>query len=233
MSTLAIVQARWGSTRLPGKVLADLCGHPVLEHVVKRVQQAVPDVVVAIPNTPKDARIAAFCTDKLRVPVFWFEGEESDVLGRYVACAREHKADVIVRITADCPLLDWEWLEAVVVVQAMTGVPYVGSTVLEGQVDGLDCEVFSRDALERADVETFPAAREHVTTWMRMLEPRVLMKRRLPLPGTGIHRWTLDTPDDLAWLRMIGSLINLAPPTNVVWSLCDLLTRSPKLARYS
>ena len=233
MSTLAIVQARWGSTRFPGKVLEDLCGHPVLAHVVKRAQAAIQDIVVAVPNAPKDARVASCCTEKLRVPVYWYDGAEDDVLGRFVACAREHKADTIIRLTADCPLLDPEWVGAVVALQAITDTPYVASTAAGGQVDGLDVEVFSRELLDRADAATPDVGREHVTTWMRTTEPRILLKRRLPLPGTRQHRWTVDTPEDLDWLRMIGGLIDLTPPRNVAWDLAALLSRRPGLARYT
>lgn len=231
--TLAIIQARYGSSRFPGKVLEDLCGETVLGHVVKRARAAVQDVVVAIPNTPKDARIASCCRDRLRVPVYWYEGAEDDVLGRYLDCAREYRADVVVRLTADCPLLDPEWVATVVAVQALTDAPYVASTAAGGQVDGLDVEVFTRELLEQADVATPAVGREHVTTWVRNTEPRVLLKRRLPLPAGRQHRWTLDTPEDLEWMRMVGGLIDLTPPGTVVWQLCDLLARHPTLARYA
>lgn len=272
---LCIVQARYGSTRLEGKVLEDLAGHSVLEHVVTRARQAVPDVVVATPGTVKDARIVWEC-ERLQTPCFfWDQGAEADVLGRYVACARERAADTIVRITADCPLLDAEWVGALVVLQAMSGLPYVGSTAAESNVDGLDCEVFSREALEAAETNATEAEeREHVTEWMRRTLAGSYVSRVLSLPDPdvppivgshgnqlwhianlrlhelgaegdvyggvltmgkwtrGRHRWTLDTPDDLAWLRKVAEVIDLTPPRNVVPDLCALLTAHPELARY-
>lgn len=230
---LAIIAARWNSSRLPGKCLEPIGDWPALEHVVRRTQKTVQDVIVACPNTPKDARIVTYCTDKLRVPVFMWDGPENDVLGRYAACAREHKAQTIVRITADCPFLDSSLVAGLVALQAYTGADYVGCTESESDINGQDCEVFTRAVLENADRFARPDEpnREHVAVkiacgWILRVERRTFTSALMR------HRWTLDEPDDLAFLSMIAGRIDVTPPRNVTADLLALLEREPDLARY-
>jgi len=235
MSTLAIIAARWNSSRLPGKVLEHVGEWPALEHVVRRTQQAVQDVVVACPNTPKDARIVSYCTQKLRVPVFMWDGPESDVLGRYAACAAEHKASVVVRITADCPFLDPALVAGLVALQAYTGVDYVGCTETESDINGQDCEVFTRRVLDAADQWARPEMpiREHVGRAIGVACERTLhVQRQVFTPSTVRYRWTLDAPDDLTWLNMIAGRIDVTPPRTVTLDLLALLNAEPDLARY-
>jgi spore coat polysaccharide biosynthesis protein SpsF (cytidylyltransferase family) len=231
---LAIIQARYNSTRLPGKVLEHIGDHTVLEHVVRRVQSAVQDVVVATPNTPKDARIISYTKDKLRTSVYMHDGPENDVLGRYAACAREHKADVIIRITADCPFIDPAMIQALLIVRDLTGADYASNVPDHPQIDGLDCEVFTRAILERADREATDATdREHVTPWIKRHAARdVIIDSQYDALPAGAHRWTLDTEQDLAWLNMIANEIDCTPPKNVVPDLVTLLRERPELARY-
>lgn len=186
MNTVVIIQARMGSTRLPGKVAMMLGGLTVLERVVAAAIQieGVDDVTVAWPESAPEVR-------------------EDDVLGRYAVVARAMEADVIVRLTADCPFFD----------------PQVGSLILREYrgaadapakyvsnvwprrtwPDGMDIEVFSRAALEQAHrQETDPRAREHVGPAVRACATLI---RNVELPVDWSHiRLTLDTPEDLTWL---------------------------------
>lgn len=233
MSTLCVIQARYNSTRLPGKVLEPIGGVPVIEHVVRRAIAAVPDVVVALPNTPRDARIFDIVR-RMDTPAYMHEGDEDDVLGRFVAVAREYRASTIVRITADCPFIDPAQIALMVDIQRRTGADFVSNSFSGMQVDGLDVEVFSRGALDivAAD-ETDPSEREHVTPSMRRLPHRVLVSTTLPLPcPEAPHRWTLDTEDDLLWMREVARHIDVSPPAAVVWKLVKLLSDRPSLARF-
>ena len=146
---VAIVQARMGSTRLPGKVLMDISGWSMLWHVVNRVRQAkwVDKVVVATSGSVSDDPVATLCEQE-GIPCF--RGSEDDVLDRYYQAAKWIGANVIVRITADCPLIDPYVVDDVVKHYVDGDYDYVSNTAPPTFPDGLDIEVFSFEALERA-----------------------------------------------------------------------------------
>ena len=205
MKTVAIIQARMSSTRLPGKVLLDVAGKPMLSRVVERARRArTLDLVgVATSTDASDDRLEAFC-QVAGVPCY--RGSLTDVLDRYHAAARQWQADVIVRITSDCPLIDPGVIDRVVTdFRAGTAVDYVSNVIPTRTFPrGLDVEVFSAAALGRAWREDGdPAWREHVTP---------LLYRRPDLFRTRCvvndadhsgHRWTVDTPDDLELVRRV------------------------------
>jgi len=202
---LAIIQARMGSTRLPGKVLAEIGGRPMLWHVVHRLRRArfVDQVCVATSTHPADDAVARFC---LQESLTCFRGSEADVLDRFYRAARALQADEVVRITADCPLLDPAVVDTVIAAFHAGEYDYASNVLRYTYPDGLDAEVFSLAALERAWREaTQPADREHVTAFMRhsgrfRLAPNVesevdLSPRRL--------RWTVDDAADLEFVRRV------------------------------
>lgn len=201
---LLIVQARMGSHRFPGKVLAPLNGKPVIWHVVQACRRTVVPfgwtgrTVVAIPKVadehdPLAAYLRAASIEFMAVP------GEDDVLGRYATVAAAHpEYDPIVRITADCPLVDHGTIVTLVREQQDSGCPYVARTM---DPDGNDVEVFSRALLTEADAVSVD--REHVTTWMRT-RPGI----RIMPTGRDLSRvkYSLDTVEDL---RRCESLLNL------------------------
>jgi spore coat polysaccharide biosynthesis protein SpsF (cytidylyltransferase family) len=205
---LAIIQARMGSTRLPGKTMADLGGRPVLGRVVERVRAAasVGRLVVATTTAPGDDPIAVWCREE---GVECFRGDEQDVLDRFRACADRYGADEIVRVTADCPLLDPAVVDFVVGAVRVGGreVAYASNVIPPTFPDGLDVEIFRRTSLERAWRDAVdPSEREHVTLhfWrnagaFRLLNVRCAVNR-------STCRWTLDTADDLEAIRGIYAL---------------------------
>jgi spore coat polysaccharide biosynthesis protein SpsF len=206
--TVAIVQARMGSTRLPGKVMLPLLGEPVLTRVVRRAARAttLDDVVVATTTLPEDDAIVTLASAE-GWPIE--RGSETDLLERYLLAARSHGADVIVRVTSDCPLIDPEVIDATVLAFRSGGVDYASNTLEPATWPrGLDVEVMSRAALERAGREDRdPAWREHVTPYLYR-HPEVF--RLLRVPAEDDHadqRWSIDTPEDYELVRRIYEAI--------------------------
>lgn len=207
MKVVAIIQARTGSTRMPGKVFLDLAGEPVLARMVSRAERAstVDQVVIATTDASSDDQVADFCEAR-GIP--YFRGSEDDVLDRYYQAAKAFKADIVVRLTADCPLIDPHVVDLVVgqSLQQATPADYACNVVIEERTfpRGLDTEVLSFDALERVwEQDTNPEWREHVTLYIRYnpAEFRVLNIRNDV--DYSHMRWTLDTPDDYTFIRTI------------------------------
>jgi len=203
MTTACIVQARMGSTRLPAKVLKDIAGEPALGHVLRRCR-AIPGVEVVVCATvdhedsePIEALARSYGAEVYR-------GSETDVLDRYARAARAVAADVVMRVTSDCPLIDPGLCGEVIALRAEAEADYAANNFSHGFPHGLDCDVFTRGALERADREARePYDREHVTTWMKRQSG--FKQARVDGPGDerARYRWTLDYPEDLAFFRAL------------------------------
>jgi glutamate-1-semialdehyde aminotransferase/spore coat polysaccharide biosynthesis protein SpsF (cytidylyltransferase family) len=226
---LALIQARMGSSRLPGKVLADLGGRPMLWHVVDRVRGAksLDRVVIATTDRAVDDPVAQFCEQE---GVGCFRGSEQDVLDRFYQAARANGADVVVRITADCPLIDPAVIDKVVARFELGDCDYVSNCLRYTYPDGLDTEVFSFAALERAWREAEkPSEREHVTPYLRAGKFRVAgVESEIPV-SPAQYRWTVDHPADLQFVREVYAAFsgNGAFGFKEVF---DLLKRRPDLA---
>ncbi len=229
MKTVAIIQARMGSTRLPGKVLADLAGSQVIAWVVRaaRATLGVDEVWVATSTAATDNALAAWCAAN-GVPVH--RGSESDVLDRYAGAAMASGAQIIVRITADCPLLDPAIVGQTIRLRSMTGADYASNVDPPTWPDGLDCEVVTAGALHAAAAEATRASdREHVTPFVRNNRDRFAAETLIaPLPGLAAERWTLDTPEDLLMLSVLCSRLpaDRAPSFLEVLAVLD---RAPQL----
>ncbi|MCS6775821.1 MAG: glycosyltransferase family protein [Chloroherpetonaceae bacterium] len=195
MRVVTIVQARMGSSRFPGKVMRPLGGQPVLERVLQRVRQSHlhGEMVVATSYLEQDDPITEWCQ---QARIACFRGSERDVLERYYQCALLYRADVIVRVTADSPLLDPEILDAVIATQLQGEADYVCCRDLPA---GIGQETFTFAALECAfESATRPQDREHVITYFT--EHPALFRLCLLDPPAGLHlpdwRITLDTEQD-------------------------------------
>jgi len=198
---IAIAQARVGSTRLPGKILMPLCGEPALKHFINRVKQSklIDVLVIATSTLPQDDKVEQFC---LASDVACFRGSEQDVLDRYYQASLVYKADIYVRLTADCPLIDSNVIDDTIRHFLNSTYDYVanGESPDKGLTfpRGMDCEVFTNELLQEAwQVAIEPYEREHVTpymykchtNWAYYLNPNEVEN------VAGI-RLTLDTPQD-------------------------------------
>jgi len=227
---VAIIQARMSSKRLPNKVLADIAGRPMLWQVVDRVRrvQSLDQVVVATSEGPGDMAIADFCVQN---GVQCFRGSHDDVLNRYYQASKLFQADVIIRLTADCPLLDPTVIEKVVQEFLAGHYDYVSNTLEPTYPNGLDTEVLRREALERAwCYARLKSERAHVT-------PYIWKRPSLFRLGNVKHdhdlsrlRWTVDEPEDLEFVRRVYS--SLAPTTAFgMADILGLLQRYPDLVK--
>ncbi len=212
MRRVAIVQARSTSSRLPGKVFADLAGAPLLKRLLERVGRAkqLDDIVVATTTNREDDGIVAIADS---VGARWSRGSEHDVLGRVAKAASEARADVVVRICGDCPLLDASIVDRAVcaLVHAEAAVDFVSTEPPMTFPRGLDVEALFGDVLARVErMATSRPAREHVTYFIYGEAPSLF--RRLTIgdaEDNSDQRWTVDTADDLAFVRKLYGNLDL------------------------
>lgn len=227
---VVVVQARLGSTRLPGKVLLDLGGKPVIERVVERCRRipGVAEVVLAVPEGPADAPLAE-AGRKLGVRVH--QGSEDDVLDRFYHAAKAAGADVVVRVTADCPLLDPELSGRVVDLVRSGKADYGCNFFPPCYPDGLDTEAFRFSALEAAWKEArLPIEREHVTPFIRTRPERFRQASIRQDKDLSALRWTLDEPRDLEFLRSLYERLNGRSDTAGLDDIMKILEKEPGLA---
>lgn len=202
---VAIIQARMGAIRLPGKVLEEIEGRPMLWHVVNRVRfaRSVDQAVVATSTAPADDAVADYCANN---GIDCFRGSDQDVLDRFYQAATRFNADAVVRITADCPLIDPEVVGQVVDAFREGDYDYVSNIFSYTYPDGLDVEAFSFPALEETWREArTPAEREHVTPYMRWSSGRFRVhsvENPMDLSARDL-RWTVDEPSDLDFVRTV------------------------------
>jgi spore coat polysaccharide biosynthesis protein SpsF len=223
MKTVAIVQARMTSTRLPGKVLRDLRGRPMLAQQIRRLRACtqIDEIAIATTTNATDDPIVELAR---REGVRWFRGSEHDVLDRYARAARDARADAVVRITSDCPLIDPPCVDAVVAALLRHDGPdgacdYASNVIDRTYPRGLDAEAFFRDTLERVHrLARSQPAREHVTLFILRERPDLFLLRSVAdAEDNSDLRWTVDTPEDFAVVDRIYGDLGLAErqPTDV------------------
>lgn len=229
MEAVAIIQARMTSTRLPGKVLMPAAGKPMLEHEIDRVRRArrIDRIVVATTTNAADDPVAALA---LRLGVGVHRGSEHDVLTRMADAAAADGAGLVVRLTADCPLLDPAVLDRLVerLLSAEPPAQYATNSLPRTWPLGLDAEAMRAEALFAAAREaTDPYDREHVTPFLYRHPDRFRLVN-LPSPvDLSRHRWTLDTPADYELLRRILEALLPVRPTFGYQDVLALLEAHP------
>jgi spore coat polysaccharide biosynthesis protein SpsF len=202
VTVTCVIQARTGSTRLPGKVLQTVSGRPMLRFMLDRLASLdVDHVVVATSDLDRDDAVADVASD---ADVAVVRGSESDVLARFVTVVDEFPADDVVRLTADCPLMDPRLVEAVIATHRAHRADYTSNVLPRTFPKGLDVEVITSAALRTA-AEEAPAGdeREHVTPFVYRRPERFRLANHLGEHSLGNERWTVDTLDDLDFVRRV------------------------------
>lgn len=233
-NVVAIIQARMGSTRLPGKVMMEIAGRPMLWHILNRVRQSrlIDGVIVATSTRKEDKVIGSLA---LTCGAEAFYGSDLDVLDRYYWCAEESGAETIVRITADDPFKDPAVID--LIVRAFSngrgGLDYVSNTIKPTFPEGLDVEVFSYSALESAwsfAKEAFD--REHVTAFMWRNPNRYrLLNIENWLGDLSRMRWTVDTPEDMTFARAVYDRLFSEKEIFLMEDILSLLREHPEISR--
>jgi spore coat polysaccharide biosynthesis protein SpsF len=236
MKTVAVVQARMTSTRLPGKILMEVLGKPLLRYELERLREvpSIDDIVVATTENHSDDPVAELCS-KMGVNVF--RGSEHDVLSRYYGAALFAGADAIARFTADCPLLDRHVSERVIrhFLDNHEECDYCAADVKDTPRPyprGMDTEIFPMSILEEVYKEAIlKPEREHVTLFIYSRPERYRIWRATAERDLSGYRLTVDTPEDF---ELIKAVIERLYPVNPNFGLLDvigLLERNPELAR--
>lgn len=203
----AIIQARMGSTRLPGKVLKTIGDISLLELQIKRIQKSknIDSIIIATSTNINDDEIEKFCLEK---EIKFYRGSENDVLSRYYECAKHYNTDIIVRLTGDCPLIDPSIIDRVIDSHIHEDVDYSSNTVppeTSFWPDGSDVEVFSFNALEKAHKEaTKYEDREHVTFffWKNKSNDFKTFQLKNSFDWSN-YRYTVDYKEDFKVIELI------------------------------
>jgi len=229
VKNLCIVQARCGSARLPGKVLLPLGDKAEIEHVLSRAVQAkkVDKVILATTLNKEDDLTAEKCR---QLGMDYFRGSENDVLDRYYQAAKKFKCKNIIRITGDCPLIDPEVIDRVVDLFEESRVDYATNVIPPTFPDGLDTEIFSFKALEKAWQETKMASeREHVTIYLWQnpeIFKQIHLKNNIDLSK---HRWCLDNPEDYEFMKHIFNGLYPIKPNFRLHDILEFLESNPEI----
>lgn len=228
--TVAVLQARMSSTRLPGKVLLRTCGKPLLQHQVERVRRCrtIDTLVVATSDSPDDAPIAALCE---QIGVAVFRGDLNDVLDRMVNAARPQAPAWFVRLTGDCPLADPAVIDQVVQACRAPGVDYASNALHPSFPDGLDAECMRFAVLEEAWREARkPSEREHVTPFLHTQPQRYALREVRHAPDLSALRWTVDDPADFVFVSQVYEHLYARQPDFGLEDVLALLRAHPELA---
>ncbi|MCK9280012.1 MAG: glycosyltransferase family protein [Melioribacteraceae bacterium] len=204
MNKVVIVQARLGSTRLPAKILKDLSGKPVLYHVLERIKKAklVDDIVVATTDLDNDEPLVEYLREN---KIYYYRGSSDDVLSRYYEAAFQYKADIIIRITSDCPLIDPEVIDSIIKIYLENNkYDYVSNTIMRTFPRGLDVELLTFAALKKSFYGAEQKSeREHVTPYIYNNREIFNVFNFASKTDLSYLRWTLDTPEDYQLIKVI------------------------------
>lgn len=228
MKNVVIIQARTGSSRLPNKVLLPLFEKTVLEHVLARVSEAktISDIVVATTIDTNDIEIVRLCSNN-NVRVFC--GSQDDVLDRYYQVAKLLKPDNIVRITADCPLIDYQLLDEVVNEHIRGDYDYTSNDLEETYPDGLDVEVMKFAVLKESWVEAkMSSQREHITQYIVTNNKYKKGSVNSDI-NYGDKRWTLDTKEDYLFIREVYNKLYKRKALFLMEDILELLECEPDI----
>jgi spore coat polysaccharide biosynthesis protein SpsF len=229
MKICAIVQARMGSTRLPNKTIADIVGKPMLAHVVERLKGSNLLEGIIIATTADDSGNTIVEIAK-KLGVYVSKGSEHDVLDRYYQAFKKYPADVVVRVSSDCPLIDPIIIDKVVNRYFEGDYDYVTNTLVRTYPDGLDVEVFSFIALEKAWKEAaLFSEREHVTPYIWKNAEKFRLANVENEVNLAHLRWTVDQKEDLKFVREVYKYLYKEGGIFHMNDVLELLSKYPHL----
>lgn len=222
LKTVIIIQARMGSTRLPGKILKEVLEKPLLSYQIERLKRVTlaDEIVLATTTNSLDQKVVDFCRQE---QISFFRGSEDDVLSRYTEAAKHFDAKVVVRVSGDCPLIDPKIVDKVIgfYFQHYPTYHYVSNTLERTYPRGLDVEVFSLSALEQAaKASTRPEEREHVTPYIYRHPELFALANVAHSTNESHHRWTVDTEEDF---QLIAKILKTLYPKNPDFTMDDIL----------
>jgi len=220
MTINAILQARMTSTRLPGKVLKEILGQPMLSRQIERLQKAkmLDEIIVATSNEESDDPIALVCS-QLNIPCV--RGSLHDVLARYYQASQCYPSQHIARVTGDCPLIDPAIVDQVIQLHLFSGADYTSNCLHQSFPDGLDIEVFTQTTLAQAHKHANkPEEREHVTPYIFNHPKQFTQQELYCQQDLSFHRWTVDQPEDFT---LVDKIYQHLYPTNPDFALAEIL----------
>lgn len=231
---LTILQARMSSTRLPGKVMKDILGKPMMIRHIERIRRArrIDKLVVATSDSASDDVVEAACVRE-GVPVF--RGSLKDVLSRYCGAERAFgPAEHVVRLTADCPVADWRVIDACIASHLESGADYTANSVERTVPEGLDVEVMKASVMRLAGEEARdPYDREHVTAFIYRNPDRFRINHFKTSPNRGHLRWTVDTLADFELIDIFYRELYAGNPDFSTDDILALLERRPELVMFN
>jgi spore coat polysaccharide biosynthesis protein SpsF len=231
---IAIVQARMGSSRLPGKIMKNLCGKPVLWHVCNRLSysEKIEEIVIATTKNKEDLIVEKFCKEN---NISYFRGSEKDVLLRYYEAAKLFNAEVVIRVTSDCPIIDPQIVDKMIEEFLLMNsseicIDYLSNSLMRTFPRGLDVEIFTYQALEKANFGARKEyEREHVTPYIYQ-HPQIFSIRNFENQiDYSFHRWTLDTEEDYKLIKKIYEFLYSDNSLFFLHDVLNLFEKKPEL----
>jgi len=233
INIVAIIQARMGSSRLPGKVLMRIKNKPILQHIIERVGHSkfIDKIVIATTDNQEDHVIVELCNN---LKVEYFRGSESDVLDRYYQCAKAYGADIVVRITGDCPFADPDVIDKTIDHLIKSKKDYVSTAYpFSTFPDGLDVEVFNFTSLERAWLEAkLPSEREHVTPFIWKNENKQFKIQTIKNDeDLSNKRWTIDDEKDYQFIELVYNALYNECSIFKMQDILKFLQKNPQIEK--
>ena len=233
MKIVSTIEARIGSTRLPGKVMKEIVGKPMLELLIERLKRAkrIDEIIVATTIKPED-RIIVKLTKRINIKCF--RGSSEDVLDRVLRATKAYQGNIIVEITGDCPLLDPELVDRIIKIYLENEYDYVSNRIKMTYPRGLDAQVFSVNILDEVSKLTNdPADRENVSLYIYE-HPKKYKLCNIKAPPEHHHpeyRWTVDTEEDLQFVKAIYENLYYENPYFRTGDIMKLLEEQPDLCK--
>jgi len=229
---VAIIQARSGSTRLPGKIFKTLAGKPMIWHVIDRLSHTkmLDKIIIATTTQPEDDKVEEFCSAN---NIFCYRGSLNDVLSRYYETAKNYNADIVIRITSDCPVIDPDIIDAMLIQFIQEDhIDYLSNTLNRTFPRGLDTEIFTFVTLEK----TFNEAKldyehEHVTPYIYNNPELFTIKNYANETDLSSYRWTVDTAEDFRLIEEIYNSLYQKDKIFLFKDILQLIEKHPELTK--